>query len=109
DKQIALAVNETSIAGEVPAVPQGLGVGIGPAPVSLEGLIAGQQRDDFALLIGGRNLCRRFGVQPDDPYLLVDSGLAGRAGLGRRVLVDGECVDFRTAVVVEEQLGLECI
>src|ERR1700731_2343804 len=36
DKQIAVTVDETGIAGEIPALTQGLGVRIGPAPVPLE-------------------------------------------------------------------------
>ena len=38
---------------------------------------------------------------------LVDAGAARGAGLVRRVLVDGEGVDFRRAVVIDEQLRLE--
>ena len=51
-EQIAIAVDETGVAGKIPAVPQRLGVRVGPAPVTLEGFIAGQQGDDLAFLIG---------------------------------------------------------
>ena len=36
NKQIPITVDETAVAGEIPALPQGLGVRIGPAPVPLE-------------------------------------------------------------------------
>ena len=107
DEQIAVWIDKAGVAGEVPAVAQRFGIGVGSAPVALEGLVAGQQRDDLAFLTGTRDLRRRSGVQPDHLDLLIDAGLAGRARLGRRVLVDGEGVDFRAAVVIDEQLGLE--
>ena len=86
---------------------QRLGVGVGPPPVALEGFVALQQRDDLAFLAGRRDLVGRRCAEPHHPHHLVDAGAAGRAGLLRRVLVDGEGVDFRRAVVVDEQLGLE--
>src|SRR5580704_19344258 len=36
DEQIAVTVDETGVAGEIPAFAQGLGVRVGPAPVPLE-------------------------------------------------------------------------
>ena len=39
--------------------------------------------------------------------MLVDAGAAGRAGLCRRILVDGEGVDLRRAVMIDEQVRLE--
>ncbi len=57
-EQIAIAVDEAGIAGEIPAIPQRLRVRVGPAPVTLEGFIAGQQRDDLAFLIGGSEVRR---------------------------------------------------
>ena len=50
DEQIAVAVQVAGVAGEIPAVPQRLGIGIGAAPIAFEGLIAPQQGDDFAFL-----------------------------------------------------------
>ena len=63
DEQIAVAIDEAGVAGEIPALAQRLGVGVGPAPVTLEGLIAGQARDDLALLVGRGKLRDRFGVR----------------------------------------------
>ena len=75
--------------------------------VALEGFVAGQVGDDLALLQrrGAQvwRACRqRHHAQPG-----VDAGTAGRAGLGRRVLVDRKGVDLGAAVVVDEQLGFE--
>ena len=54
-----------------------------------------------------RGLVGRGRAEPRDPDHLVDAGAAGRARLCRRVLVDGEGVDFGRAVMIDEQLRLE--
>ena len=95
------------VAGEVPALAQRLGVGIGAAPVALERFVALQQRDDLAFLAGRGDLVRRRRAEPHHAHHLVDAGAAGRAGLCRRVLVDGEGVDLRRAVMIDEQVRLE--
>ena len=87
--------DEAGIAGEIPAVPQRLGVGLGPPPVALEGFVALQQRDDLAFLAGRGDLVGRRRAEPHHAHHLVDAGAAGRARFLRRVLVDGEGVDFR--------------
>ena len=107
DEQIAVLVEIAGVAGEVPAVAQRLGVGVGPPPVAFEGFVAREQRDDLAFLAGLRDVVGRGGAQLHHPHHLVDAGAAGGAGLCRRVLVDGEGVDLRGAVVVDEQLRLE--
>ena len=64
---------------------------VGPAPVSLEGLIAGQQRDDFALLIGSRNLLQELPRRASQQFALcshrvsnLNATLLGREGKCRR-------------------------
>src|SRR4051812_28181702 len=52
DEQIAVGVEHSGVAGEIPAVPQCLGIGLGPPPVALEGFVGLQQRDDLAFLAG---------------------------------------------------------
>jgi hypothetical protein len=54
-----------------------------------------------------RDLVRRRGAELDHAHHLVDAGAAGRTRLARRVLVDGERVDFRRAVMIDEEVGLE--
>ena len=107
DEDIAVGVDEAGVAGEIPALAQRLGVGIRPPPIALEGFIAGQERDDLAFLADGGDLIHRFGAELDHAHHLVDAGAAGRAGLCRRVLVDGEGIDLRRAVMIDEQIGLE--
>ena len=103
DEQVAVGILKSGIAGKVPAVADGRGIGIGAAPIALEGLVAGKQRDDFAFLARCSNLSDGSGAETNDPNHLIDAGAPGRAGLGRRILIDRDGVDFRTAIVVDEQ------
>ena len=107
DEQVAVGIDIAGVAGEVPALAQRLRVGIRAAASSPRRLRRSQQRDDLAFLAGAAIVVRRRRAEPHHAHQLVDAGAAGRAGLGRRVLVDGEGVDFRRAVVIDEQLGLE--
>jgi hypothetical protein len=56
DEQVAIIVKKAGIAGEIPALPQRLGVGVGPAPIAFEGLVAGQERNNLALFAGHRGV-----------------------------------------------------
>src|SRR5262245_60241912 len=58
DEDIAITVEVAGIAGEIPAVAQGLGVRVRPPPIALEGFIALKQRDDLALFASGGDLVR---------------------------------------------------
>ena len=40
DEQVAVAVEVAGVAGEIPALPQRLGVGFRPPPITLEGFVA---------------------------------------------------------------------
>ena len=50
DEQIAVGVEISGVAGEVPAVAQRLRVGVRSPPIAFEGFIAREQRDDLAFL-----------------------------------------------------------
>ena len=108
DEEITVAVEIPGIACEVPAVAQGLRVRLRPSPIVLERFIALQQRDDFAFLAGDGEEVRRVGAKPDHADHLVNASAAGRPRLCRGILVDGEGVDFRGAIVIDEHLRLEC-
>src|SRR6516165_4237418 len=58
DEEIAITVEIAGIAGEIPALSQGLGVRVRPPPIAFERFIALKQRDDFALFAGGRDVVR---------------------------------------------------
>ena len=102
DEEIAIGVDISGIAGEVPALPHGLGVGVRPAPIALEGFVALKQRDDLAFLARRNDFLRRAGTEPHHAHHLVDARAAGRAGFCWRILVDGEGIDFRGAIVIDE-------
>ena len=105
DEQIAVGVDQSGVAGKIPAAANGGGVGIGTAPIALERFVAGDQRDDLAFLAGGGDLVGGFGAETDHADQLVDAGAPGGAGLGGGVLLDGEGVDLGAAVMVDEQVG----
>ena len=107
DEQVAVGVEIAGVAGEVPALAQRLGVGVGPAPVALEQLVALKERDDLALFPGLGDVIGRGRAELHHTHHLIDAGAACRTRLVRCVLVDGEGVDFRRAVVIDEQLRLE--
>jgi hypothetical protein len=69
------------VAGEVPTAAQGAGIGVGAAPIALEGLVAGDVGDDLTILAGHGSGVGAVGPEADDPNTLVEPGLAGRAGL----------------------------
>src|SRR5262249_58336310 len=48
DEEIAVAVEISGVAGEIPALAQRLGIRVRPPPIALEGFIARHQRDDLA-------------------------------------------------------------
>ena len=50
DEEIAVPVDIAHVAGEVPAVPQGPGVGVRTIPVAGEGLVRVEARDDLTLV-----------------------------------------------------------
>ena len=52
DEKIAIAVEISGVAGEIPAVAQCLRIRVRPPPIAFEGFIAREQRDDLALLAG---------------------------------------------------------
>jgi len=106
-EQVAVVVDVTRVTGEVPALAQRFRVCVWASPIALERLVARQQRDDLALFIGGREFVDRPSLETDDLDTLVDARLAGRPGFGDRVLFDGESVDFRTTIVIDEKFGLE--
>src|SRR5262245_6300874 len=58
DEEIAITVEIAGIAGEIPAVAQGLGVRVRPPPIAFERFIALEQGDDLALFAGGRDVVR---------------------------------------------------
>src|SRR4051794_8199810 len=58
DKQGAIGVEVAAVAGEVPAVTQRLRVGIGPLPVTLEGLVACEMRNNLAFFVWLRDVAR---------------------------------------------------
>jgi hypothetical protein len=58
DEEIAIGVDITRIAGEVPAVAQALGIGVGSSVVALESLVSGQVGNDLALLADAGRLIR---------------------------------------------------
>ena len=107
DEEIAVGVQIPGVARKIPALAQRLGVGVGAAPIALERFVAQEERDDFAFLADGGNIVRRRGAELDHADALIDAGAPRRAGFFRRILVDGEGVDFRRAVMVDEQIGLE--
>src|SRR5215471_13466670 len=107
DEEIAVDVEISGVAGEIPAAAQCLGVRVRAPPIALEGLVALKQSNDLALFPGGGDLVRRGGAEPHHAHHLVDARATGRARLRRRILVDGEGVDFGRAVVIDEQLRLE--
>src|ERR1700733_1777955 len=102
DEEIAFAVNETRVAGKVPSLAQRLRIRVRPQPVALEGFIARQQSDDFALFFRRGKVGHGSCIQLYDADFLIDPGLARRTRLGRGVLVDSEGVDFGTAVMIDE-------
>src|SRR6185437_10687359 len=107
DEEIAISVDIAGVAGEVPTLAQRTRIGVGPLPVALEGLIAGKQGHDLAFLADGSRLADRGGIELDHLHLLIDAGLAGRARLGRRILVNRESVNFRAAIMIDEEFGPE--
>src|SRR5215813_327373 len=58
DEEIAITVEIAGIAGELPALAQGLGVRFLPPPIAFERFIALEQGDDLALFAGGRDVVR---------------------------------------------------
>src|SRR5215475_831177 len=58
DEEIAITVDVAGIAGEIPAAAQCLGVRVRPPPITLEGFVALEQRDDLALFAGGGDVVR---------------------------------------------------
>src|SRR5262249_60077938 len=52
DEEIAVTVEISGIAGEIPAVAHCLGVRVRAPPIALEGFIALEQGDDLALFAG---------------------------------------------------------
>ncbi len=56
DEQIAVGVDQAGIASKIPAAATGGGIGVGTTPIAFERFIAGDQRDDLALLADGSNL-----------------------------------------------------
>src|SRR5262249_8369439 len=53
DEEIAISIEISGIASEIPAAAQRLGVRVRPPPIAFEGFIALKQRDDLALFAGG--------------------------------------------------------
>ncbi len=107
DEEIAVGVNKPGVAGEIPAVADSGGVGIGPPPIAFEGFVARDQRCNLAFLALRGGLVGGFRAKPHDAHHLIDAGAAGGAGLARRLLVDGEGVDLGAAVVVDKQVRPE--
>src|SRR5262249_34335444 len=58
DEEIAITVEIAGIAGEIPALAQGLGVRVRPPQIAFERFIALEQGDDLALFAGGRDVVR---------------------------------------------------
>src|ERR1700741_4198946 len=50
DEEIAILIDVSGVASEIPAVAERARICVGPPPVALEGLVAGQQRNDLAFL-----------------------------------------------------------
>ena len=105
DKQVAVGIDIAGVAGEVPALAQALGVGLGPVVVTLEGLVGQHVSNDLTLLHRRGQGIHRLSFQRHHPQAGVDAGTTGRAGLAHRVLIEREGVNLRAAVVVDEQLG----
>ena len=106
-EEVAIGVAIADIAGEIPALLERPRVRVRPPPVAGEGFVALQARDHLAFRAGGDGA---VGIARADLYhadALVDAGLARRAGLGSGVLIDGEGVDLRRAVMVNEEFGPE--
>src|SRR5262249_54386157 len=72
DEEIAVTVEISSVAGEIPAAAQCLGVRVRPPPITLEGFVALEQRDDLALFAGGGDLVRRRRAEPHHADHLID-------------------------------------
>src|SRR5262249_37236043 len=77
DEEIASIVEITRIAGEIPAVAQGLAVRVRPPPIAFEGVIALKQCDDLALFAGGGDVLRPSRAKPHHADHLVDARAAG--------------------------------
>src|SRR6516225_5327415 len=58
DEEIAIAVDIAGIAGKIPAAAQCLDIRVRPPPITLEGFVALEQRDDLALFAGCGDLVR---------------------------------------------------
>src|SRR5450759_2748659 len=74
-EQVAVLVEVSGVAGEIPALAQRLGVGLRPPPVAFEGFVARKQRDDLAFLADGRDLFRRRGAEFYDTDALINACL----------------------------------
>src|ERR1700737_2589822 len=98
DEEIAILVDHAGVPGEVPAAANGGGVGIGTAPVALEGFVSGNQGDNFAFLVHRRDFVSGSGAETNHPDQLVDAPASGRARLGWGALLEGERVDFGAAI-----------
>src|SRR2546428_5061432 len=107
DVEVAVGVDVSHVAGEVPAVAERRRVGVGAVPVAREGLVGGEARDDLALrprrddLVGSH---ATLGARDDDSQLRVDPGPACAPGLEPHVGIDREGVDLGRAVVIDEDL-----
>src|SRR5262249_58030293 len=102
DLQISLGIDIPGVAGEVPAAVQGAGIGVGAAPIALEGLVAGDVGDDLTILAGHGSGIGAVGAEADDPDTLVEPGLTGRAGLRRGARFDRKGVDLRRTGMVNK-------
>jgi hypothetical protein len=75
-EQVAVLVEVTRVAGEIPALAQRFRVCVGTSPITFERLVARQQRDDLALFIGGREFVDRPLMRWLMPALPADPDLA---------------------------------
>ena len=107
DKEVTLGVEVASVAREVPARVQALGVGVGAAVIALEGLVAAQLRDDLAFFHRGGHRVWVVLIELDHAQSGVKAGPSRGTGLEGGLLVDREGVDLGAAVVVDKKLRRE--
>src|SRR5439155_1512114 len=108
----AVGVEVSHVTGEVPAVTQRAGVGIGTVPVAGEGFRRIEAGDDLALLAGGDDCVgtdRGFRARRDDAQDGVEARPSRTPRLQVNVRSSRERIDLGRAGVIDEDLGSEGI
>src|SRR5690606_2145677 len=108
DEQVAVGVDITAVAREVPPSLQRLGISIRALPVALECFITCKIGYYFAFLPGFCLQSRVCLAQLHNADALIDTRPPRRARLCRRMLTDCKGVDLGRAVMVHEKLWSKC-